>query len=45
MEIVNESVKLVATALEILKDMNNLNQDRLETAILYLEQAVDKLAK
>lgn len=44
MEVVNEALKLVATALEILKDVNNLNADRLFTATEYLELAVDKLA-
>lgn len=44
METINEALKLIASALEILKNQENLDQERYVRSILLLEEAVDKLA-
>jgi uncharacterized protein Yka (UPF0111/DUF47 family) len=45
MENVNEALKLIACAIEVLKDTDNLDGDRYTAAIGQLEEAVDKLAE
>ncbi len=42
MEVINESSKLIAQSVEILKEMNDMNLDE---AIKLLELALEKLSK
>ena len=45
MENINEALKLIANALELMRNPEALDIVNFQKAIDYLEQAVDKLAK